>query len=252
MTFHRYILLFCLFLILPFNVTGQADGRQHHQPPKEWIQKGSTEGVMGLGVAPYSSFNPDKAWKEALQNGIEDLNANHSMIVYHYGYQVGRGPMRTRSRYAIRNFLDSTQVAVVDSARWKDKAFVWIKPTNTVPDSVIYPSGNFRDLNEEVASSVSSPSGQWLQWTGRTPRIDSNWHMAITKAKQDALRRLAGYLATRVSTKTYSKGASSRRYLSFSTMFAFQRVRVLQRTFNPDSVKVKVAVDPREVKMLME
>ena len=222
--------------------------------PAKWILDGYSKGVKGIGVATYSSFNPEKAWREALKNAVNDLNANHSMIVHSYGKQVGRGPLRLESKYAIRSFVDTTQVAVVDSAQWKGRAFVLVEPSNPVPDSTIYPQGNFRTVEKPTidSSGVSQKGKRWLHSTGSTPRIDSNWYMSITKAKQDALRRLAEHLATEVSTETYTKNATSRRYYSFSSMFAFQRIRITERIFTSDTVKVKVAVKPSEVKMLME
>jgi len=234
---------------------GQTQRKPTTEPaPQKWILNGYDNGVKGIGVATYSSFNPKKAWKQATENAVNDLNANHSMIVYSYGKQVGRGPLRIESNYAIRSFVDTTEVTVVDSTQWKGRAFVLVKAHNPVPDSTIYPKADFRTIEQPTidSSRVTQSNGKWLHSTGRTPRIDSNWHMSITKAKQDALRRLAEHLATEVSTKTYTKGATSRRYYSFSSMFAFQRIRVIKRTFAPDTVTVEVAVNPDEVKMLME
>lgn len=247
-----YLVLVCAVFFVLNSAKGQAvkPGKKH--PLRDWVFDGSSESIKGLGIASYSIYNPEKSWKEALQNGVEDLNANHSLIVYHYGRQVGRGPLRTDSEYAIRSFLDTTQVTVVDSTRWKGRAFVLVEPTTAVPDSVIYPGEGFRKFEKNVSDSIANTSGRWLQTTGSTPRIDSNWHMTFTKAKQKALRELAEYLATKVSTETYQKGATSRRYLNYSTMIAFQRIRTLKRTITSDSAKVEVAIDPKDIKILME
>ncbi|GEM_PF-6680969 len=250
MRYYRLPIFLAVFLGFFFSGHGQAPSKE---TPQQWIFDGYSEGIKGIGIATYSSFNPEKAWKEAIKNATNDLNANHSLIVYSYGHQVGRGPLRTDSEYAIRSILDTTQVTVVDSARWKGKAFVLVEPTVSVADSIIYPQGKFRTPEDSTISSLDSiNSNQWLETTGTTQRIDSNWYMSITKAKQDALRKLAEDLAVQVSTKTYSKGTTSRRYYSFSSMIAFQRIRVVKRSFGNDSVKVTVAVNPREVKMLMK
>lgn len=247
---YRRLILLTIFLGLSFTVLGQTPSQK---APQQWILNGYSEGIKGIGIAPYSSFNPEEAWKKAIQNGINDLNANHSLIVYSYGHQIGRGPLRTESEYAIRSILDTTQVTVVDSTRWKGKAFVLVEPTVSVADSIIYPQGKFRTPGDSTMRSLeTSTSGQWLQTTGATQQIDSNWYMSITKAKQQALRKLAEDLAVKVSTKTYSQGTTSRRYYSFSSMVAFQRIRVLKRSFKGDSVKITIAVNPREVKILME
>jgi hypothetical protein len=250
------VLVALIVLLIGWNSSSaqQAKKTSSQHVPTQWILNGYSNGVKGMGVAPYSKFNPEKAWKEALSKGVDDLNANHSMIVYSYGKKVGRGPWRFESNYAIRSFLDTTQVSVVDSARWKGRAFVLIEPTNAVPDSTIYPNQKYRTLEKSTFSSsgISRADEGWLHSTGATPRIDSNWFMSFSKAKQDALRRLAEYLATQVSTETYSKNNITMQYSSFSSMFAFQRIKVLSRSFTPDSVKVEIAVKPHEVKKLME
>lgn len=251
-----WIALFAIFC----SYASSAHAQQKVPPsvpeaPRDWIFNGYSDGIKGIGIAPYNHFDPDKAWEKAIKNGINDLNANHSLIVYSYGKQIGRGPLRTDTNFAIRNLLDSTQVSVVDSARWKGRAFVLVKPTVSVSDSVIYPQGDFRTPDSDLITrrTVKLDSGRsWLESTGSIPSINSNWYMSITKAKQEALRKLAENLAVEVSTETYARGRSSRRYYSFSSMIAFQRIRILKRTFGSDSVTVKVAVDPREVKMMMD
>ncbi|NGP87531.1 hypothetical protein [Fodinibius halophilus] len=249
-----YLFTVFLFVSLPLCGRGQAPRTEKDTTPKKWIAGNTIDTISGIGIARYSSYNPEKAWQKALENSINDLNANLSMLVYYWGKQIGRGPFRTRSKYAIRNLLDSTQVTVIDSARWKGHAFVLIKPKEVVPDSIIYTDNKLNRLKEtRKDTAVSQESGQhWLTTTGSTPKIDSNWFMSITKAKQDALRRLARKLSVKITTETYSKGDTQRRYFNFSTIFAFQRIRVLNRSFNSDSVKVTVAVHPHEIKWLMK
>lgn len=223
-----------------------------NENPQSWIFEEATEEVEGLGVAAFSRFNPEKSWKKALENAVTDLNANHSLIVSHYGYQIGQGPLRLRSDYAIRTFWDTTQVTVIDSARWQGQAFIRVKPPEPLPDSLLYPNMNLEYLTDSLASQNNSYQGRWLLSTGSTPKIDSNWNKSVTKAKQEALRKLAEDLSVKISTEIYSTGETSRRYYNFSTLFAFQRIRVLKRSFQSDSVKVQVAVNPKEVKMLMD
>lgn len=255
-TQHYFPLTLYLLLLLVSPVSADAQPNQfqpsREQNPKSWIFEGTTDGITGLGVADYSRFNPEKAWREALQNGVEDLNANHSLLVYYHGRKIGRGPLRTESEYAIRNFLDTTQVSIIDSTIWKERAFVLVEPNAVITDSILYPDGQFRAVTNGKEAGRLQATGGWITINGATPRIDSNWHMSITKAKQDALRQLAEDLAVEVSTETYQKDERTRRYYNFSTMFAFQRIHVLKRTFSRDSVKVTVAVRPQEIKMLME
>lgn len=229
---------------------------QFPEQPKNWIFKGNAQKVQGIGIVDYSRFNPDKSWEEAFELAIDDLNANHSLLVYHSGYQIGQGPLRTRSNYAIRTILDSAQVAVVDSARWNGRAFILIEPKNPVSDSIIYPDKKFETVDDTLLESPSNSSEnttqQWIRTVGSAPRINSNWNMSVTKAKQNALRNLAEDLAVKTSTEIYSKNNVQRRFYNFSTTYAFQRIKTLKRSFNTDSVKVQLAVDPQEVKMLLE
>lgn len=253
----KRIILSCVILCLAWTSAVLAQTTTYapsptNTTPQNWILEGTANEIEGLGVADYSKFNPEKSWKEALQNAVSDLNANHSLIVSHYGYRIGRGPLRIRSDYAMRTFLDTTQVTVLDSARWKGRAFIRIKPRTAVHDSILYPTEKFQPIDQSPADTTKFSGGKWLMSTGSTPRIDSNWYMSVTKAKQDALRKLAEDLSVKVSSETYQKGETSRRYYNFSTMFSFQRIRVLKRIFNPDSIKVQVAVNPDEVKMLMD
>lgn len=249
-----------LIFIVPFLLSAPANGQGFKKEaeiassPKKWIFNGRSSTVQGLGIANYSRFNPTKSWKKAFDYALQDLNANHSLLVYHSGYQIGQGPLRTRSNYAIRNLLDSTQVSIVDSARWEGRAFLLVEPKSAVPDSLIYPKRNYKTVHDSVTSkpAVSSPKDQWVHTTGSAARINSNWNMSITKAKQKALRNLAEHLAVRVSTETYSKGQRQRRYLKFSTVYAFQRIQTINRSFDADSFRVELAVNPNEIKMLIE
>lgn len=244
-----------LFLIITSGLKAQTNPSTYSSGkaiPPHWIFDGTTDDVEGMGVADYSQFNPKKSWQEALENAVNDLNANHSLIVSYYGYKIGRGPLRIRSNFAIRTFLDTTQVTVLDSARWKGRAFLRVKPTTAITDSILYPKGKFHTVGQSSADTTKYEGGQWLLSTGSTPSIHSNWYMSVTKAKQDALRRLAEDLSIKVKTETYSIGQTSRSYYNFSTLYAFQRIRVLKREFGTDSVKVQIAVNPNEVKTLME
>lgn len=247
-----FLLGIIAYLALTSSAYGQTiDYALKNNPTGSWIFNGTADEVEGLGVADYSKFNPEKSWGEALENAVDDLNANHSLIVSHYGYKIGRGPLRIWSDYAIRTFLDTTQVTVLDSARWNGRAFIRVKPSKMISDSILYPSRKFRPVDQNL-NTANLSGGQWLVSTGATPRIDSNWYMSVTKAKQDALRKLAEDLSVKVSSETLTKGETSLRFYSFSTMFSFQRIRVLKRIFNEDSIKVQVAVHPYEVKRLME
>lgn len=247
-----FVLSVILFLTQPYYVHAQAN--QHSgRGLQEWILEGSTDFVEGLGVADYSRFNPEKSWKEALENAVTDLNSNHSLIVSHYGYRIGSGPLRIRSNFAIRTFLDSTQVAVIDSARWRGRAFIRVKPKTALSDSLLYPNRKFRPVEQGgTVDTANVDNSQWLLSTGSTPSINSNWYMSATKAKQDALRKLAESLAVKVTSETHSKGDMSMGFYSFSTLFAFQRIRVLKREFGSDSTRVQVAVSPWEVKKMMD
>lgn len=252
--------LLCLIFILPFllatpvNAQGFKKEAEITSNAKKWIFSDRNNSVEGLGIADYSRFNPTKSWNKAFEYALQDLNANHSLLVYHSGYQIGRGPLRTRSNYAIRNLLDSTQVSIVDSARWEGRAFLLVEPKSTVPDSLIYPEKNYKAVPDSVTSksASSSQANQWMRTKGSAARINSNWNMSITKAKQKALRNLAEHLAVRVSTETYSKGERQRRYYKFSTVYAFQRIQTINRSFDADSFRVELAVDPNEIKMLIE
>lgn len=245
-------ILFAAGILWSLSLQAQPSSPQSSDALQNWIFESTTSDVEGLGVANYSQFNPEKSWSEALQRAVSDLNANHSLIVSHYGYRIGRGPLRIRSDYAMRTFFDSTKVTVIDSARWKGRAFIRVKPATALPDSLLYPNERFRAVDQNRIQTVNNDSHQWLLSTGSTPRIDSNWYMSITKAKQDALRKLAEDLTIKVTSETYSKGATTMSYYSFSTLFAFQRVRVLKREFNTDSIRVQVAIHPREIKKLMD
>lgn len=244
-----------ILLLHPANIYAQTTTfapSSTNTTPENWILEGTSVEVEGLGVADYSKFNPEKSWNEALENAVNDLNANHSLIVSHYGYKIGSGPLRIRSNYAIRTFLDTTQITVLDSARWKGRAFIRVKPTTALHDSILYPNEKFQSIDHSPVDTSKFAGGHWLLSTGATPRIDSNWYMSVTKAKQDALRKLAEDLAVEVFSETYQKGETALRYYKFSTMYAFQRIRVLKRVFNPDTIKVQVAISPKEVKRLMD
>lgn len=239
-----------LILIALMSIHTLAMGQPYpidDQPPMpEWLAKGVPNTVAGIGIAPYSSFNPTKAWRKAFYNGMEDLNANHSMVVHSYGYQIGRGPLRLRSNYAIRTLIDSAQVTVIDSVRWRGRAFLVMKSTTVVPDSIIYPHNS-----QEIRPDDSFTGGGALKSWGSSPQIDSNWNLSFARAKQNALKKLAEQLSVEVSTETYAMGKMSRRYYNFTSMFAFQRIRVLQRSIEKDSIRVRVAIQPDDVKMLM-
>lgn len=250
---HIVILIF----ILGFCTSSIAQTEQNESidnNTKEWIFSDTADNIQGIGMADYSQFNPDKSWNKAFKYALVDLNANHSLLVYYYGSQIGQGPLRTRSEYGIRNLLDSTHVTIVDSARWNDRAFMLLEPKTPLPDSVVYPQKEFRTVNDSIAQDVESDdtTNQWIHTYGSSPTISSNWHISATKAKQNALRNLAEDLAIKISTETYSSNNTLRRYYNFSTVFSFQRIKILKRSFDQDSFRVQVAVDPEEIKVLLE
>ncbi|WP_441000727.1 hypothetical protein [Fodinibius sp. SL11] len=248
------VMLFFFLFFTSLNAQTQHNEKNIAASAKDWMFNGNSKKIQGIGIADYSQFNPEKSWNKAFEYAVQDLNANHSLLVYHYGYQIGRGPLHKRSNYAIRNFLDSTQVSVVDSARWKGQAFLLVEPKISLPDSLIYPSRKFKTVHDSITNktAVSSQPDQWIRTMGATPRINSNWNMSITKAKQKALRNLAEDLAVKVTNETYSKNNVQRRYYNFSTVYAFQRIKAINRSFDADSFKVELAIDPNEIKMLLE
>ena len=248
------VMLFLFLFYTSVNAQTPHNEKNIAASAKNWIFNGNSKKIQGIGIADYSRFNPEKSWNKAFEYAVQDLNANHSLLVYHHGYQIGRGPLHTRSTYAIRNFLDSTQVSVVDSARWKGQAFLLVEPQISLSDSLIYPKRDFKTVHDSITdkTAVSSQTDQWIRTMGAAPRRNSNWNMSITKAKQKALRNLAEYLAVKVTNETYSKNNVQRRYYNFSTVYAFQRIKTINRSFNVDSFRVELAVDPNEIKMLLE
>lgn len=226
---------------------GQTHPTDDQSLMPKWLAKGFPNTVVGIGIAPYSNFKPEKSWGEAFHNAVEDLNANYSMVVNSYGYQIGRGPLRLRSNFAIRTLIDSAEVTVIDSVRWKDRAFLLMKSTKTVSDSILYPNSSRR-----ITPNDFSSAGDSLRAQGTSARINSNWNVSFARAKQNALKKLAERLSVKVSTTTYAKKNVSRRYYSFTSMFAFQRIRISQYSIEKDSIRVQIAIQPDDVKMLMD
>ncbi len=74
------------------------------QNAEKWIFNGDSNITQGIGIADYSRFNPEKSWNEAFDRALQDLNANHSLLVYHFGYQIGRGPLHTQLCEIYRGF----------------------------------------------------------------------------------------------------------------------------------------------------
>lgn len=225
-TFSQYVLGLCNFalilpLLLPGSTNAQSFNSKEDNVPsaKRWIFNGNPKKVQGIGIANYSQFNPAKSWDEAFEYALQDLNANHSLLIYHFGYQIGRSPLHTRSNDAIRNFLASTQVAIVDSVRWEGQAFLLVEPKSQIPDSLIYPERDFKPVEDSLTkhSANASSTNQWIRTSGSAARINSNWNISITKAKQNALRNLAEDLAIQVRIETYSQNNVQRRYYNFST-----------------------------------
>lgn len=251
----KYFFLSIVGLLLS-NIVNAQNTQDYGQAAPGWLYRNASSKTVGIGIAPYTSFKPSKGWDKAIRRGIQDLNANYSMIVYSYGYQVGRGPLRLRSNFAIRTLLDSTNIAVTDSALWKGKAFVQLKSKKTLGDSVLYPENEAASVTDQILNnkevSEKPEDNAWLKYWGTASRVESNWNLSVSKAKQDALRKLAEKLSVEVSAETYAVDGTSRRYYNFQTMIAFQRVQVLRRLFTKDSLEVQIAVGRKDIRMLME
>lgn len=126
-----------------------------------------------------------------------------------------------------------------------------VKAQKPLSDPTIYPKRDFEVIDDSVlnTNSTNSNNSQWIKTSGSAAKINSNWNMSVTKAKQKALRNLAEELAVKTSVEVYSENDVSRRHYNFSTVYAFQRVKTVQRAFEVDSFRVQLAIDPEEIKM---
>lgn len=223
-------------------------------PPASWISNGTLK-LRGVGVADYTRFDKEGSWNKAIRKAVVDLNANIRILVHSYGYQIGRGPMRYRQKFGINSVFDTTDVVPTDSVIWKDWAFVRVKSKHPIPDSVLQKISTYEPVSDTLIQDALGSRGEkdkWVSSTGSSDRLRSNLHKSITKAKQDALRRLAEDITIKVNTSTHYQADRSHSDYQYSTTFGFQNVRVINRKFKKDTVMVTVALRSHDVISLVE
>lgn len=100
---------------------------------KRTIQSYPTADYMhGFGISRYSDFDPDRAYSEAYENALQDLNSNMmtSVILEFYGTQTIQP--RLHAEFAIRDEIDIQQTVRKDSMRIGDWAVFIIGHKNRI------------------------------------------------------------------------------------------------------------------------
>lgn len=207
-------------------------------------------GLVGIGIAPYSQYNPEKGFDKAFQKATQDLNANAMTSVYLESYSNTGYNTQYHDEYAIPSVYDSTMVTHTDSSVVGDWAFAMVKPKS---DTV---GKTFRPLPEFNIANWTSPeffpvnkSGFWIS-SGRHKKSEYSPYQNWSKAKLDALSKLSQHIQTGVQNRNTSYNQLDSETTYTYSKCLIKNIRVIKRKSDSDSLYVLIAVHQDDIDTL--
>jgi hypothetical protein len=202
--------------------------------------------VHGIGIAPYSKYNPEKGFREAKAKAVEDLNA--IMTSAHLeSFHVTRSSIQRDFEFAINSYYDTTSAVAVDSAIQGRFAYYLVRADTIgqmLPDVVLEADQQASDWTGDYFNPLET-DGYYIA-AGMAERSNYVPYRSWTKAKMDALNKLAHYLSTTVQNRQqaydddYSSSYESITYLYSKAIF--RRIFTVKRREKDGQNFVLIAV----------
>lgn len=204
--------------------------------------------VHGFGISRYSDIDPERAFSEAYESALEDLNSSLMTSVILEFYGTGNLQPRLHSEFAIHDDeLDMEEVISKDSMRVEDWAVYIIGYKNrdsTLPQSVMsHPPVQNRIGDQFNPVQIEN---YWVA-SGSATYSRFNAYRSFSLAKQDALQNLSLHIQTIVqgSQRALNESMSSINYQTSRNVFS--NIHVIKRERDDNRVRILIAVKEEDV-----
>lgn len=203
--------------------------------------------VHGFGISRYSDIDPERAFSEAYESALQDLNSSLMTSVRLEFYGTGNLQPRLHSEFAIQDDLDMENVISKDSMQVENWAVYIIghkEREGILPQSLI----NHPSLQKPVGDYFNPVQieNYWVA-SGSATYSMYNAYRSFTLAKQDALQNLSTHIQTIVqgSQRALNESLSSINYQTSRNVFS--NIHVIKREREDDRVHILIAVKEEDV-----
>jgi hypothetical protein len=235
-----------LLAAIPLSCKAQGTGIATIIEPESQVNVPSPSIIHGAGFARLSNYNPERSFQQARENAVIDLEASILTSVYLEYYGTGAAT-RLQSEFSISDSIQTSQIAVVDSAIIGDWAVFFISDIDrqqSFPTSAIQSA-----LNTNWAYELYEPrkfDDYWVS-SGMNEQTRFNPGRGWTKAKQNALQNLSEYLNTSIQSleRAYNDDLSSVRYVT--SKHVFNDIGVIGRKMIDGTYYVLVIVKDEDI-----
>jgi len=209
--------------------------------PRWWLKRG-TDIISGLGIAPYSTYNPRSSFNNAFRRAVEDLNSNRLTLVYSMGSRISEGPFKMNQKYGIKTYYNSDDVTKIDSIVWNGNAFMLVADSSKSNYKIQVFKRNNPYQPKKDSTGTPKKIGQWRISTGENFKSKVNLYSSFTQAKQEALRKLSEKIGINIDDSIYEKNNILMDSLHYESIVGFKDIHVVNRIWTGDSVYITIAV----------
>ena len=203
------------------------------------------DAVVGIGLARFSAFNSQKSYSDALAYAIEDLNSNSMSVVTVEQFRNGAS-IQFQEEVAITDQYSESNVVKLDSVIAGDYVFYLV---GTTPMQISSSGTDFMPLLAPVQIPVSEILNgvTSTQVHGEHERLSVNPYVAWALSKQNALKRLGLYTATKIQSlqKVYNEDLDNISYLK--SRVALRNIRVRNRWLESGEFQTLIEVNNEDI-----
>lgn len=207
------------------------------------------EGLVGIGIAPYSGFNPQSSFEKAFEYAVEDVNSNHFSVVTIEQFRQA-GVEQFQEEIGISDEFNSANVIKLDSMVIGDWVFMLVGVSPLQVDASQQFISNKAPISIP-ASEVVLTSNETLA-RGVHQTIISNPYKAWALSKQSAFKRLGFHTAIKVQAvqKIYNEDLENVSYLK--SRVALKNIKVVSRWIENGELQTLIEVENSNIVNLVD
>lgn len=200
--------------------------------------------LVGIGLAPYSSFNPQSSFDKAFAYALEDLNSNFMSVVTVEQFRQG-GVEQFQEEIGITEDYSASNVIKVDSVIAGDLVFMLISVEPIQVETQLERINSTAPLEIPASAIVQQANSTLVH--GESVQIQSNPYKAWALSKQSAFKRLGLFTAIKVQAvqKIYNENYENVSYMK--SRVALKQVRVKSRWLDSGELQTLIEVDNEHI-----
>jgi hypothetical protein len=235
----------------------KAQGISNSEPSRnisgfpDWFSEGYPY-IHGIGVAPYSSYNPQGSYDKAKARAVQDLNANIMTSAHLETFSVTRKRTKRDFEFAIQDYYSDSTAVPVDSLVRDDMVYYLVRP-DTINQMLPSPLLKYENSANGWTDDYFNPTerGDYYIAAGFAKHSNFAPFKSWTKAKLNALNKLAHYLSTSVQNReTLFDDDYNSRYEAITYQYSkaiFRNIYLVERTQIDGHNYVMIAVPKEQI-----